>query len=234
MIWCGLGLGILALLRHRFRFTHPTARSRRRKKLLLPDETTEWAVPAMVPAAVRTTGVAARLRQTLTIARRSWEEVANSRLTLAVVLGLLFMVGVAGWEIGDTVFCDLDGDGDLDIIAGNEASTNRIYANKCNSTCIQNTSGAELAASLHKERIARTFNKGTHPKIDSTLKLTARGLDQIGRRSHCLHCAHCWHLCVGADLGIDCRFAVHQSDLDDQFVLADMWRVGNCCDSNLE
>lgn len=33
--------------------------------------------------------------------------------------------------------------------------------------CVQNTKGAELAAALHRERIAKVFPKGTDPGIDS-------------------------------------------------------------------
>src|SRR2546421_410769 len=33
--------------------------------------------------------------------------------------------------------------------------------------CVQETAGAELAATLHRDRIAKVFPKGTDPRIDS-------------------------------------------------------------------
>src|ERR1051326_7033091 len=33
--------------------------------------------------------------------------------------------------------------------------------------CVQDTPGAELASALHRDRIARVFQKGTNPEIDS-------------------------------------------------------------------
>jgi len=104
LLWLSVTAGVLVLLHVRFRFAHPGAAGRWKRRRLIPPPEPEQYLPIAAPSAARTFGFATRARQTLAIARYSLREILKSRVFLIIVAGALFLVFAYGWDIGAIVF----------------------------------------------------------------------------------------------------------------------------------
>jgi len=106
LLWLGVGAAILALVAARFRYAQPTVARRRLWRRPVVDTAPERIVPIDPTRASgeRSFSLAARARQTLAVAIRSWREIAATRAFLVILAGALVFVFVHGWELGTELF----------------------------------------------------------------------------------------------------------------------------------
>ena len=107
-LWLAVAVGVFALLVARFRFTHPGGAPRNRWwRRAVTDPAPARVLPAAaldVPDARRSFSLAARGRQTLAVAARSWREIAATRVFLVILAGALLFVFAFGWDVGSEIF----------------------------------------------------------------------------------------------------------------------------------
>lgn len=97
LLWLGISSVVLVLACVRFRFAHHTQRTWWRRRTLTdkPDAPAmPWSTPAATPRVHRTFGIAARARQVLAIALRSFREIMTSRGVLVLPVLLLMFIAL--------------------------------------------------------------------------------------------------------------------------------------------
>ncbi|MFD3003434.1 ABC transporter permease/M1 family aminopeptidase [Pontibacter toksunensis] len=100
LIWVTFGVCMLAFLYVRFRFGHEAERGTKKQKATLSGQEVvlERTTPLIVPFTVKAYTFDVRVRQVLTIVRRSFGEIFASRFLLFIAVACLLFLFVAGWD----------------------------------------------------------------------------------------------------------------------------------------
>jgi ABC-type transport system involved in multi-copper enzyme maturation permease subunit len=106
LLWITIALAVLALLVRRFRLAHADGGGQRRSaaSAVAAMEELRLTAPVAVPRVNGTHGRRAGVRQALAIARQSLMQLAATRSFALVLLGLVGLTLLFGWNVSDTVF----------------------------------------------------------------------------------------------------------------------------------
>jgi ABC-2 type transport system permease protein len=109
VLWLAVAASVFAVLVARFRFAHQGLTTRRAwwRRRPVTDTAPACIAPIVAPrapSAGRSDSTAARVRQTLAIASRSWREIAATRAFLVILAGALLFVFAFGWDVGSEIF----------------------------------------------------------------------------------------------------------------------------------
>jgi ABC-2 type transport system permease protein len=105
VLWLAIAAAVLAVLHRRFRFAHADGGGRRREgRRAVVDAPPERHGPVDVPQVAGVFGPRTRVRQALAVARQSLTEVMSGRAFPLVLVGVIGLVLLWGWNVGSTVF----------------------------------------------------------------------------------------------------------------------------------
>ena len=104
LFWMAVAATILVLLFRRFRFAHPAAAVRRRRRRAVRDPLPERTQPATVPIVPTAFNAGARMHQTLAVLRRSLEDIGSNRAFAVLLAGAIALTFLVGWNVGSQAF----------------------------------------------------------------------------------------------------------------------------------